>query len=138
MGFWEVVGLIVGGLVALNSAIEAVRGVTLAPVRLWRWLRRAVQAVDVVASVPARLDENVRLQKETRELVDEHIRLSKPQVALLEQMASDLGVVVHEVKHNGGSSMKDDLKVVKDTVLEQHAHVTSKLTPPRTAKRGNA
>lgn len=109
MGFWEVLGIIAAALVALNSALDALRGVTLAPVRIFRWLRRAVHAVDVVVAIPGRLDR-------TEQLLADHLEQVKPQVQLLNQMASDLGVVVHEVRHNGGSSMKDAIARVETGV----------------------
>lgn len=133
MGFWETVGVIAGGLVLLNSAIEAVQGVTLAPVRIWRWLRRAIRAVDVVLSIPERTDR-VEL------ILVEHIRSAAPQVELLEQIATDLGVVVpqiadvhHEVKHNGGSSMKDAVARIE----AEQAAVAAQLKTTR-PKRGSA
>ena len=133
MAFWETVGVIVGGLVLLNSAIEAVQGVTLAPVRIWRWLRRAIRAVDVVLSIPERTDR-------VEMIIVEHIRLTAPQVELLEQIAGDLGVVVpqiadvhHEVKHNGGSSMKDAVARIE----AEQAAVAAQLKTTR-PKRGSA
>lgn len=126
MGFWEAVGVIAGGLVLLNSAIEAVQGVTLAPVRIWRWLHRAIRAVDVVLSIPERMTRN-------EELLAEHLKVAAPQVELLDQMARDLGVVVHEVKHNGGSSMKDAVARIE----AEQAAVAKQLKTTR-PKRGSA
>lgn len=134
MGFWEVAGLIVGGLVALNSALDAVRGVTLAPVRMFRWLRRAIRAVDVVLSIPERTDR-------VEMILVEHIRIAAPQVELLGQIATDLGVVVpqiadvhHEVKHNGGSSMKDAVARIE----AEQAAVAAQLKITRPGKRGTS
>lgn len=132
MGFWEVAGLIVGGFITAVSALKSGRDSIRWLWRsfgwhgnFWAWLVRAVRAVDVVLSIPERMARN-------EQLLAEHLAVAGPQVELLDQMARDLGVVVHEVKHNGGSSMKDAVARIE---AEQAAVAAQlKITRP---KRGS-
>jgi glycerol kinase len=94
---------------AAETALAWIAGIGAAATALaaiLRWIRRAIRAVDVIMSIPDRMSRN-------EQLLDAHLAVAAPQSDLLAQMAADLGVVVHEVKHNGGSSMKDALARVE-------------------------
>lgn len=111
-------GALLAAIVALPKALRII-GHTIRAI--FRWFVAAVKAVAVVSDLPNRLDkidqdgeEKKRLIVETKTELAKHIEATRVGTKEWGEMRNGLimllekqDAVLHEVKNNGGSSMKD-------------------------------
>lgn len=88
------------------------------------WLRRAIRLVDALTGLPERFEA---LERVTRA----HLVEANEKIRLLDDIATDLGVVKAEVKNNGGGSLKDSAHRIERALglPEPTAHPRTDPTP---------
>lgn len=125
----EQIGIVTGGVVGLAAALAALGVIFKALKMSWAWLRKFFKTVDVIASIPDRLDalDEAGKRKEDRldkieQNIEAHLQQTTAAAAdytervlpMIRRMAEDIEVTKqisvethHEVRNNGGSSLKD-------------------------------
>lgn len=125
----EQIGLFIAGVVAIAALLTAVGVIFRGLKNLWSFLVRFVKTVDVIAEIPERLDkiDAGGLRRDDRldnieQALEAHIVAAASAardyneriLPLIKQMAEDIEVTKqisvethHEVRNNGGSSLKD-------------------------------
>lgn len=129
----------------LIAALASIVGIVLAAPKLWNFLSRFVQTVDIISGLDTRLkkmDEDNELKlgliREVKGDLSKHIsdvvvtqaRWNELEVHVT-QLLDRQGIVVEQVQHNGGSSMKDDIYVLKEALrsaLGEDALTTAQLS----------
>lgn len=141
----EVGGVIVGAVVATGGLIGALtviwRALKAVPHlirRLGHWVVRFVRTVNVIAALPDRLEGiNTRISEHLTQAEQQRVEIQ----GQLDTLLSKQQVVVHEVQHNGGSSMKDALREIGqklDIVMQglDESQVTGNFKLPRPLPTG--
>lgn len=129
MPTFEQIGLFIGGVVAIAALLTAVGVIFRGLKTFWAFLVKFVKTVDVIAVIPDRLDKidasmglkDQRLDK-IEQALESHIAntaiaardYNERILPLIRQMATDIELTRqvavethHEVRNNGGSSLKD-------------------------------
>lgn len=119
----ELGGIITGGVVALGALIVAIGQISKGLKQFWRFLVKTVKTVDIISRIPDRLDAQDVLLTKLQKNLWEHITYADGRNELLDEVKHTteellaLGRDVHhEVKHNGGSSIKDAVSRIETGV----------------------
>lgn len=122
---WHVVWPIV-------TTVGTVLAATWAVIQAWPYIRRTFAVTDIVASLPEQLAElkaadalKLAAIAEVKSSLDQHIEATRLGSAEWNEMKGDLRQLIltaeevrHEVKHNGGSSMKDAVARIESAVAD--------------------
>lgn len=104
----EVAGIVVAAVVGVAGFLGALAVIAKSVLWTYRfirhkafpWVKRAVKLVDELTGLPEEVAD-------VKAKLTEHIEGADQKTDLLNEIAEGLGVVVAEVKNNGGGSLKD-------------------------------
>lgn len=128
---WPIIST-VGGIIVFIYSISLA----------WPFVRRTVAVTDIVATLPEAIAEVKSTIAEVKSTLDTHITDSKAATSEWNGMKGDLHQLIltaeevrHEVKHNGGTSIKDAVARIETAVTSpESAFVTGNLRLYNTQK----